>query len=173
MSPLTDGKPYRINQLVEMLGKSRPTIEKYIERFSLERVTVEYGGKTVQAVVFTAENIKQIMGRLQTVDQVNHEPSVNDYEPTRNPDAREPAVYDERLRAAEDRIEGLKALLEERQKLIDSKENEIATLKTSLLILERNNQQMLQGKQIELIPASSGGSVVGRLKNWFIRALSR
>ncbi len=166
MSPLTEGKPYRINQLVALLGKSRPTIEKYIERFSVERTAIEHNGKTVQAVVLTAENIRQITGGSQRVDQ-------GDHDPVANVDSVASHALDERLRAAEERIESLKALLEERQRLIDSKESEINTLKTSLLILERNNQQMLQGKQIELIPASSGGSVMGKLKNWLVRVISR
>lgn len=67
---------YRLSELAEMIGKTRTTIDRYIERFSIKTTSVIHLGKKVQAAVLTEENIKQILS-LQPEIEESHNSHLN------------------------------------------------------------------------------------------------
>ena len=58
---LQPGKEYRLNELADLIGKTRTTIDRYVERFNIKMTTIIHLGKQVQAAVLTEENIRQIL----------------------------------------------------------------------------------------------------------------
>ena len=150
---LRDGVAYRKNQLAALIGRTRPTVERYAERFSFEETTVSHKGKQVSAYILTPENIEQIATALQQDRDVDHDGLVNGLQPDvvthsqQDHDLgegdRDPYIteLELKLEAALQRIDDLKASFDKREelykKLVSSKNDEISTLKTSMVMMER------------------------------------
>jgi predicted transcriptional regulator len=56
---LTPGT-YRLSELAEILGVSRTSVDRYIERYSLELTTITHLNKPVKAVILNEQDIEQI-----------------------------------------------------------------------------------------------------------------
>lgn len=179
--PIHEGVPYRINELAEIINRSRPTIERYSKRFSFKNTTVEYKGKTVSAVILTAENIEQIATALQQGDDLDRDPIVigdrlrvtNPLQPDNDPDQADHHRIDmlsSKLEAAQEKINDLQARLSEQKnvydKLIESKDSEISTLKTSMVMME----QLKRYGVLDVGERKTGA--LARLGQW-IKGLSR
>lgn len=151
--PLNAGVPYRLNELADLIDRTRPTVERYAKRFSFEFTTVEYKGKQVAAVVLTPENIEQIATLLQQGDDGDRDPVTTSLEPdvtTRSQQDHDPwqgdynstnVVLSAKLEAAQEKIDSLNAKLIEQktlyERLVSAKDNEISTLKTSMVMMEK------------------------------------
>jgi predicted site-specific integrase-resolvase len=168
-APLLPPGIYRIQELSERLGVARTTAERYIERFSIPTTETNFQNRKVKALILDEETIQKILsladkGESRTSDTRSSQSSEN------NPNQssrlseleREKALLESELQAARQRIEDLKSVLDERERLVMSKDSEISTLKTALMIVERANQD----KPIELITSQPFG-LLGKIRQWF------
>lgn len=157
---------YRIQAAAEAFRISRSSMNRYIKRLNLYLEDIEHQGKLVKGVVLDEVSIQKIS---QSVNQSPTTP-INQWSSNEQPiiNHDQPPV-NQRLIEAELQLEkhiqrnrDLEALIAAKDALIDSKQSEINTLKTSLVILERNSQD----KPIELIPAQPIG-LLGKIRQWF------
>jgi hypothetical protein len=161
-SHLTPGT-YRLAELEDLLGRTRKTIERYIERFQLEKTEVDFAGRKVAAVILSQDSIDRLRLELgYTFDTTETKPSLsNDIPGSLMPlleqeknslleqlqasqsEARRLEVENARLSAKAESHEQLLALKDE---AIQAKDETIQSLKTSMVVLERANNQ-LQGEK--------------------------
>lgn len=168
-APLLSPGTYRIQELSERLGVARTTAERYIERFSIPTTETNFQNRKVKALILDEENIQKILSLLDKgTSHTSETRSIHSSENNPNQSSRlstleqEKALLENELQAAKQRIEDLKSVLDERERLVTSKDSEISTLKTALMIVERANKD----KPIELIPAQPTG-LLGKIRKWF------
>jgi chromosome segregation ATPase len=163
-SQLTPGT-YRLAELEGLFGRTRKTIERYIERFSLEKTEVDFAGRKVAAVILDQESIDRIKSEIgesfDTTDtngsNANDIPSslITILEQEKNSlleqlqasqrEARQLDVDNARLAAKAESHEQLLALKDEALK---AKDETIQSLKTSMVVLERANNQLQNEKHL-------------------------
>jgi len=166
---------YRLSELEELLGRTRKTIEKYIERFGLNITEVEYCGRNVRAVALDQRSITLILkgiGEYQDSilkgSQEYQDPTIS----TGNESPRTPSEIDarelwEQLKSYQEEIRRLdvdnarliakaevhEQLLALKDEAIEAKNEAIQSLKASMVVLERAKNQleserlMLENKQ--------------------------
>jgi predicted RNase H-like nuclease (RuvC/YqgF family) len=160
-APMLSPGTYRIQELSERLGVARTTAERYIERFSIPTTETNFQNRKVKALILDGENIQKILSLLDK--GTSHSGEKNPNQSSRlSTLEQEKTMLENELQAAKQRIEDLKSVLDERERLVTSKDSEISTLKTALMIVERANKD----KPIELIPAQSSG-LLGKIRQWF------
>lgn len=157
---------YRIQAAAEAFHISRSSMNRYIGRFKLSLEDIEHQGKLVKGIVLDEATISRISRAISqhsttSVNQVStsDQPKKTNDQPLINHRLIE---VEHQLEKQIQRNKDLEALLTVKDALIDSKQSEINTLKTSLVILERNSQD----KSIELIPSQPLG-LLGKIQQWF------
>lgn len=163
-SNLTPGT-YRLAELEELLGRTRKTIERYIERFQLEKTEVDFSGRKVAAVSLSKESIERIRSEigesLEATDTKTSSPnelsstirtffeqeknSVLEQLQASQSEARRLEVENARLLAKMENHELLVALKDE---AIKAKDETIQSLRTSMVVLERANKQLETEKHL-------------------------
>lgn len=163
-SYLTPGT-YRLAELEELLGRTRKTIERYIERFALEKTEVDYNGRKVLAVNLTADTIERLRCEIgESLDGIGTNASdsqdtqsslIGLHEQEKNSlleqlkaahnEARRLEVENARLIAKAESHEQLLSLKDE---AIQAKDETIQSLKTSMVVLERANNQLEGEKRL-------------------------
>lgn len=170
-SPVLSPGTYRIQELSEKLGVARTTAERYIERFSIPTAEIHFQNKKVKALILDEASIVKILSQTDTssIGTSENRSSQSSEKPPEQTSRvsvlkQEKNILEKDLQAAHQRIEDLKALLDERERLIIAKDSEVSTLKTALMIVERNNHE----KTIELVPKQSIGLIgkMRQLKQW-------
>jgi chromosome segregation ATPase len=163
-SYLTPGT-YRLAELEDLLGRTRKTIERYIERFKLEKTEVDFAGRKVAAVILSQDSIDRL--RLELGDTLDTtETKLNNsndipsslmtlLEQEKNSllaqlqasqsEARRLEVENARLSAKAESHEQLLAL---KDQAIQAKDETIQSLKTSMVVLERANNQIQSEKRL-------------------------
>lgn len=172
-SPTLAPGTYRIQELSERLGVARTTAERYIERFSIPTTEISFQNKKVKALILDESSIAKILSQTDisssgTIKHRSSQSSEKTLEQSRRASRleQEKSILEKDLQAANQRIEDLKTLLDERERLIIAKDSEVSTLKTALMIVERNNQD----KTIELVPKQPVG-LLGKMrqfKQWLL-----
>jgi septal ring factor EnvC (AmiA/AmiB activator) len=163
-SQLTPGT-YRLAELEGLFGRTRKTIERYIERFSLEKTEVDFAGRKVAAVILDQESIDRIKSEIgESFDTTDtngsnandiHSSLITLLEQEKNSlleqlqasqrEARQLDVDNARLAAKAESHEQLLALKDEALK---AKDETIQSLKTSMVVLERANNQLQNEKHL-------------------------
>jgi hypothetical protein len=193
-SNLTPGT-YRLAELEELLGRTRKTIERYIERFQLEKTEMDFSGRKVAAVILSSESIERIRSEIgESLDTTETKPNISNelsstirtfLEQEKNSileqlqasqsEARRLEVENARLLAKLENHELLVALKDE---VMKAKDETIQSLRTSMVVLERANKQLeiekhlLEDKRkpaVSYAPVQNGG-LWGRLKHVFRNA---
>jgi predicted RNase H-like nuclease (RuvC/YqgF family) len=150
----------RVQELADLLDVSRTTINRYIEKFSLQLEDLVHQNKPVKGIVLDDDSIEKITILLNqgSTDQDDRCPSMINHQDTQVQPMFERMVELEKGRAT---LETEVRLLKE---LLTSKDSEISTLKSALLIAERYSQQKpiieLEAKPLGLI-----GKLKALLKN--------
>lgn len=152
---------YRLSELEELLGRTRKTIEKYIERFHLSTTNIEYFGRKVKAVVLNQSSINHLLrefGELQE-EEVPKDSQESQEEIPKTPstlpggvefelweqlkgyqaEVRRLEVDNARLIAKAEAHEQLLALKDE---ALDAKNEAIQSLKAAMVVLERSKNQL-------------------------------
>ena len=148
--PLSEGVPYRLNELADLIGRARPTVDRYAAKYLFSRTTVMHKGKKVSAVVLTGENIRQLMEALQQDHNDDRNPVMTGDvvmglqqgdDPLQRDHVYEKLMLESKLEAAKEKIDELKALLLEQktmyEKQLAGKDDHISTLKTSMVMMEQ------------------------------------
>lgn len=174
--PISEGVPYRLNELADLIRRARPTVDRYAAKYSFERTTVNYKGKQVSAVILSAENIQQISEALQQDLDGDRNPVISGL-PTDDGKVLQQGcdvlqrdhdqmviLLESKLEASQEKVADLKALLLEQKamydRLIEAKDSEISTLKTSMVMLE----QLKRYGALDATPSKSGP--LARLGQW-------
>jgi hypothetical protein len=140
-------------------------MNRYIKRLDLPLEDIEHQGKLVKGVVLDEASIQKINQAVNhpIATPINHR-SANQ-QPITSP---EQPLVNQKLIETELQLEkhiqrnrDLEALIAAKDALINSKQSEINTLKTSLVILERNSQ----AQPIELFPSKPIG-LLGKISQW-------
>jgi uncharacterized protein (DUF3084 family) len=157
-SVLTPGT-YRLSELEELFGRTRKTVERYIERFELTKTEIDYAGRKVSAVILTQHNIDQIkpeIGESLEPTKTKHE---NTYEGKSSISTlleQEKIAISDQLKASQEdvwrlsienarlsvKVENHEQNLALKDEAIKAKDETIQSLKTSMVVLERANKQM-------------------------------
>jgi len=152
-------------ELEELLGRTRKTIERYIERFALEKTEVDYNGRKVLAVNLTADTIERLRCEIgESLDSIGTSASNSQFTPSSliglheqeknslleqlkaaHNEARRLEVENARLVAKAESHEHLLSLKDE---AIQAKDETIQSLKTSMVVLERANNQLEGEKRL-------------------------
>jgi hypothetical protein len=139
---------YRIIEVAEAFKVSRSTINRYISKFKIQLADLEYQGKIVKGIVLDHVLIMSIDHAVK--QGVNQQLTSMDDQWLTDEQDEQPVVNQaleimaSKLEAANQRFIDLeahyKALLIERNRIIESKDSEISTLKTAMVMVERLNQ---------------------------------
>lgn len=163
LKPLLEpGKEYRLNELAEIVGKTRTTIDRYIERFQLKVTTTIYMGKTVQAVILTEQNIDQILNLNQVIEKTTSNVQSTEVITGDNPEqpysynmssptfkqGYNPFEHVETLREKLHQSELERVTLQERLKGV---ENELKRADEQIDLLRQTNKSLEQTLQATLI----------------------
>ncbi len=176
LPPISEGIPYRLNELADLIGRARPTVDRYAAKYFFERTTVTYKGKQVSAVILSAENIQQISKALQQDLDGDRNSVINElptddegalqqgYEALQRDHDQKVILLESKLEASQEKVADLKALLLEQKamydRLIESKDSEISTLKTSMVMME----QLKRYGALDATPSKPGP--LARLGQW-------
>lgn len=155
---------YRLSELAEILGVSRTSIDRYIERFSLDLTTVVHLNKPVKAIVLTEENIQQLNGmgtqglnnlvkpHSNPDEPVEQPPVLPDVQTGESPLFKQVVELQRELtetKVEKARIEGE---MKRVQEVISSQRETIDTLKTSLMLEAKRAETPM----IEYSPTKTG-----------------
>jgi chromosome segregation ATPase len=156
---------YRLAELEELLGRTRKTVERYIERFGLEKTEIDYSGRKVLAVSLTSDSIERI--RTEIGDSLESTGSKT-LDPHVLPSSliglheQEKESLLEQLKASHSELirlemenarlaakaESHEQLLSLKDEAIEAKDETIQSLKTSMVVLERANKQLEGEKRL-------------------------
>lgn len=160
-TPVLEPGIYRIKQLSDLLGVSRTTIDRYIERFSLPLEEVHHGGKPVKGIVLDQESIEKIQTAIQTGATGASELLLNPSNTHEHPLNEQLENMRKQVQTLEKSLAVAEAQNKLMQDLLDSRASEISTLKSALMLAERHSQQ----RPLELTPKPVG--LIGKLKSLF------
>jgi chromosome segregation ATPase len=161
---LTPGT-YRLAELEELLGRTRKTIERYIDRFGLEKTEVDYNGRKILAVNLTSDTIERLRSEIgESLEGIGTNASDSQDVPSSLIGLHEQEKNSllEQLKAAHDearrlevenarlvaKAESHELLLAAKGEAIHAKDETIQSLKTSMVVLERANKQLEGEKRL-------------------------
>jgi hypothetical protein len=163
---------YLLSDLAETMGFSRRTLDRYIDRLSLETVNVKSQGKSAKALELNDETLTILGNELtlngysfdidQTVSGQTDEPSLDKPWQAEPAEARQPRQVDEpkvhelmqRLMESEiarakleGQLEGITGEMKRLEQVVDAKDANIKTLEDSVGVLKAS--LMLEAKRTD------------------------
>ena len=200
---------YRLSELEEILGRTRKTIERYIDRFSLKTDKQLYNGREVLVVELDAESAGTISATIDTTRCTNsssignnlesnmttngskkspneditskNAPKISKKSHEKSPSLEIPEnstslleqlkkdLIDENVKLKTQQ-ESFQQILNTKDETIRAKDEVIESLKTSMVILERNNKELVQKQQHLMLEANKEKNVPTqeREDGWYI-----
>ena len=172
-TPVIEPGNYRITELAEILSVSRTTIERYIQRYSLETARLSFQNKVVRGVHLDEEKaalLSQLIGMGERGSYGGActgvtPPGTTMGERGMTPLAEQVETLQEQVHQLEierARLETELKRIADLERLIESKDSEISTLKTSLLILERKASDPVTVTSTTSKPVG----LIGKIRQW-------